>query len=315
MPSASPSLLTHVGFVDLPEHQASGGFDHAAVHAASGHVYVAHTANNTVDVFDPSSRRHLFSISHLVGVAGVLVSDEAELVITSNRAENTIGIFAAAPDPKVSKVAVGIRPNGLAYDHHGKQILVANVGDASAPRSHTLTVVAADERVVRAEIPVSGRTRWAVHDAEAGVFYVNIADPAEIVVVDARPPNRIARTFAVPSGGPHGLDFDLSTHRLFCACDAGELITLDVATGKILGRNSLSGPPDVVFFDRIRGRLYVAVGDPGVIDVFDTRTMKKLGSVATEEGAHTFALAPTGEQVYAFLPRSHRVAIYELTRA
>src|SRR5215470_537243 len=314
MPSASSAPLTHAGFVELPKHEASGGFDHAAVHATSGHVYVAHTANNAVDVFDPSSRRHLFSVPHLAGVAGVLVSDEAELVITSNRAENTIGIFAAAPDPKVSKVAVGIRPNGLAYDHHGRHILVANVGDASAPRSHTLTMVAADERVVRAEIPVPGRTRWALYDPDAEAFYVNIVDPAEIVVVDAKRPNRIARTFAIPSGGPHGLDFDLSTRRLFCACDSGELITLDAASGEILGRNSLSGSPDVVFFDRMRGRLYVAVCDPGVIDVLDTRTLQKLGSVATEAGAHTFALAPSGDQVYAFLPRSHRAAVYEVTR-
>ena len=311
MPSASSAPLTHAGFVELPKHEASGGFDHAAVHSTSGHVYVAHTANNAVDVFDPSSRRHLFSVPHLSGVAGVLVSDEAELVITSNRAENTIGIFAPAPDPKVSKVAVGIRPNGLAYDHEGRQILVANVGDVSTPRSHTLTVVAADERLVRGEIPVSGRTRWAVYDPEAKAFYVNIADPAEIAVVDTRQPNRIARTIAVPSAGPHGLDLDLSNRRLFCACDSGMLITLDVQSGRVLDQNPLSGPPDVVFFDRIRGRLYVAIGDPGVIDVFDTRSMKKLGSVATEKGAHTFALAPTGDHVYAFLPGSHRAAIYQ----
>src|SRR6202035_5407037 len=101
------------GHVALPEHKAKGGFDHAAVHSASGHVYVAHTANNAVDVFDPSSQRHLFSVPQLSGVAGVLVSDEAELVITSNRAENTIGIFAPTPNPTVSKIAVGIRPNGL----------------------------------------------------------------------------------------------------------------------------------------------------------------------------------------------------------
>ena len=194
MPSANSALLTHAGFVELPKHEASGGFDHAAVHSASGHVYVAHTANNAVDVFDPSSQRHLFSVPQLSGVAGVLVSDEAELVITSNRAENTIGIFAPTPSPTVSKVAVGIRPNGLAYDQDRKQILVANVGDSSAPRSHTLTMVAADERVVRSEIPVSGRTRWVVYDPEAKAFYVNIADPAEIAVVDARQPNRIART-------------------------------------------------------------------------------------------------------------------------
>jgi DNA-binding beta-propeller fold protein YncE len=308
-------ILQHVGYVVLPEHEGSGGFDHAAVHAASGDVYVAHTANNAVDVFDPASRRLLYSVPHLPGVAGVLVSDEAQLIITSNRAENTIGLFAPGPAPQVSKVGVGMRPNGLAFDPIRRLVLVANVGDPATPGSHTLTTVAVDEREARAEIPVAGRTRWAIFDAEAQLFYVNIADPPEIVVVDARLPQRIARTFAVPSVGPHGLDIDLDSHRLFCACDSGELITLDARSGKVLGRNPLSGSPDVVFYDRVHHRLYVAAGDPGTIDVFDTKAMGTLGTIATEKGAHTFALAPAGDQIYAFLPQSHRAAIYQAAHA
>ena len=83
-----------VGHVDLPKHVGSGGFDHAAVHAATGHVYVAHTANSTVDVFDPASAQYLYSVPDLAAVAGALVSDESQLVFTSNRGENTIGVFA-----------------------------------------------------------------------------------------------------------------------------------------------------------------------------------------------------------------------------
>ena len=137
--------------------------------------------------------RALYSVPQLTGVAGVLVSDEAQLIITSNRADNTIGIFPPGPDPEVVKVPVGVRPNGLAYDHGRRQILVANVGDPATSGSHTLTVVALDERGVRAHIPVSGRTRWAIFDPDAQAFYVNIADPPEIVVVDARKPADIAR--------------------------------------------------------------------------------------------------------------------------
>jgi DNA-binding beta-propeller fold protein YncE len=311
MQSISSPVLRHIRYVALPENRASGGFDHAAVHAATGLVYVAHTANDTVDVFDPVSQGYLYSVPQLPGVAGVLVSDEAQLVISSNRAENTIGIFPPGPDPQVSKVAVGVRPNGLALDHVRRQILVANVGDLAIPGSHTLTLVAMDETVARAEIPVAGRTRWTLFDPEAQVFYVNIADPAEIVVVDARQPESIARTFAIPSVGPHGPDLDRDSHRLFCACDSGELITLDARSGKVLGQNPLSGSPDVVFFDRVHKRLYVAAGDPGTIDVFDTKSMEQLGTVATEKGAHTFALAPAGDQVYAFLPQSHQAAIYQ----
>ena len=46
------------GHIALPEHKGSGGFDHAAFHAASGHVYVAHTANDAMDVFD--AKQYLF---------------------------------------------------------------------------------------------------------------------------------------------------------------------------------------------------------------------------------------------------------------
>ena len=44
--------LQHLGFVDLPPHTGDGGFDHAAVHEPTGRVYVAHTANDAVDVFE-----------------------------------------------------------------------------------------------------------------------------------------------------------------------------------------------------------------------------------------------------------------------
>jgi len=38
--------LDHVGYIDLPPHASAGGFDHAAVHAPRGLLYVAHTAND-----------------------------------------------------------------------------------------------------------------------------------------------------------------------------------------------------------------------------------------------------------------------------
>jgi DNA-binding beta-propeller fold protein YncE len=301
--------LKLLGHVALPPNKGIGGFDHAAVHARTGHVYVAHTANDAVDVFDDQT--FLFSIPDLGAVAGALVSDEADLVFSSNRREDMVAIFAPGPNPQVSKVKVGRGPNGLAYDHVRKLLLAANVGDAAIPGSRTLTMVDVGTRAVRASIPVPGRTRWAVFEPDAQVFYVNIADPSQIVVVDARTPDRVARTMPVPAAGAHGLDLDRATHRLFCACDAGTLVTVDAHTGRILSEGKLSGVPDVVFFNAIRQQLYVAVGEPGVIDVFSTATMEKLATMQTERGAHTTALSPKGDRLYAFLPRTHRAAIFE----
>lgn len=304
------SPLSLVGYVALPEHAGSGGFDHAAPHAASGHIFVAHTANGTVDVLDPVACRYLYSVEGLPGVAGVLVSDEAELILTSNRAENTLGVFAPGQGADVRKIPVGLKPNGLAYDHERQRALVANVGDPAIPGSHTLTLVDLAAHAACAEIEVAGRTRWALFDPDLQAFYVNIADPSQIVVIETAVPDRIARIISIPAAGAHGLDLDRATHRLFCACDAGRLVALDAPSGQVLDELPLSGVPDVVFHDARRHRLYVAVGDPGVIDVFDTAAMRALGQVATEKGAHTFALTPNGDHVTVFLPATHRAAVF-----
>lgn len=304
--------LSLIGYVDLPEHKAKGGFDHAAVHAATGHIYVAHTANDAVDVFDPATQQYLYSVPGLPGVAGALVSDESGLIFSSNRGSNTIGVFAPGPTPKVQIFAVGKGPNGLAYDPGRQIVLAANVGDPAVPGSHTLSMIELGRSARRTEIAVPGRTRWAVFDPGPELFYVNIALPASIVVIDPRQPDRIARLFPVPHAGPHGLDIDGATQRLFCACDAGVLVVMDARSGDLLDEKPLSGVPDVVFFNRQRQELYVAVGDPGVVDVFSTvPPVEKLATIATEAGAHTTALSPNGDRLYVFLPKTHRAAIYE----
>jgi DNA-binding beta-propeller fold protein YncE len=88
---------------------------------------VAHTANNAVDLIDSRGDEYLRSIPGLSGVAGVLVSNERNLVFTSNRGEETIGIFHQGRESNLEKVKVGGRPNGLAFDPSRGILLAANV--------------------------------------------------------------------------------------------------------------------------------------------------------------------------------------------
>jgi hypothetical protein len=161
-----------------------------------------------------------------------------------------------------------------------------------------------------ASVRVPGRTRWTVFDPQAEVFYVNIADPAQIVVLPTDAPERVARTITISAPGPHGLDFDPERRRLFCACDAKQLVILEADSGTVLKQLDLSGSPDVIFFNRVLRHLYVAIGNPGVVDVFDTDVMERLETVRTERGAHTLGFDADRNKVYAFLPKTHRAAVF-----
>ena len=303
--------LKHVGYIELPAHTGQGGFDHAAIHRGRGRLYVAHTGNDALDVIDTGAGRYVHSVSGLKGVAGALVDEGQDLVFTSNRGENSVGILAPGSEDGVAKVTVGARPNGLAYDPDRYLLLSANIGDPTThqPPSVTLVDVRSHRQLSTTSMP--GRTRWTIFDPELRVFFVNIADPFQIVAIDPESPTPVTRVIVVPARGPHGLELDGSAHRLLCACDEGKLVSLDSRSGEVLGTLDLSGAPDVVFLNHELRHLYVAIGDPGVIDVIDIDTWETREVVPTERGAHTLAHDEGAHRVYAFLPQTHRASVFQ----
>ncbi len=302
--------LKHAGYIELPAHQKEGGFDHAAVHIGSGTLYVAHTSNDAVDIIDCNEDQYARSIPNLQSVAGVLVSNENDLVFTSNRGENTVGIFPQGQENELEKVTVGGRPNGLAFGHKRGHLLAANVAGPNGPEPVTVSVVDQGKRAMIADVTVPGRTRWTVFDEANDRFYVNISKPSEIAVLEGKDLRRLATGYQVPGAGPHGLDLDPEERRLFCACDQGGLFMVDIDSGIVSKVSDLSGVPDVVFYNSALNHLYVTIGDPGVIEVFDTRSLKRVQAVTTELGTHTIAFNPETNKVYAFMPRTHRASVY-----
>ena len=302
--------LQRRGDVELPPHRGAGGFDHAAVHEATGRIHVAHTANDAVDVIDVETLSHIGSIAGLPAVAGALIPPGSDLLFTSNRGEDTVGIGRVGDLAPLEKVAVNVKPNGLAYDPRRARLLVAHVGDPAIPGSCTVSVVDVGARKIVADVPVAGRTRWSVYDPAADAFHVNVMDPPQIVVVDAADPIGVRRVVPIAPHGPHGLDLDVVRRRLFCACDGKVLVEVDADTGGVVAEEAIAGVPDVVFFNAARSRLYVAIGDPGVIEVFDTRPLRRHETVTTEPGAHTLSFDAARSVVCAFLPATHRAAVY-----
>jgi hypothetical protein len=299
--------LVRVGFIPIPPG-AKPGFDHADVFVAHRRAYVAHTGADRIDVLDCEARSYLRSLPfELPGVAGVLVAEGDNLLFSSDRAAVQVSIFRLSDERLLGQVEVGPHPNGLAHDGSRARLYSFNLGEPLG-EACTASVVALSSMRVIAELPLPGRPRWAVYDQRRDVVYANIREPALIVVIDCEQP-AIAREITVPSEGPHGLWLD--SGRLFCAADAGALVVVDVESGDILAALPLPGVPDVVMHDRDLERLYVAVGDPGLVCSFDTGRLEPVETVETELGAHTTCWDPVGRCLYVFCPESSGAAVYE----
>ena len=304
--------LRHVGMTPVPRG-AKPGFDHADTYLdpRGSRLYVAHTGADRVDVISCRTGSYLRALDGLPGVAGVLIDSAQGLLFTSDRAAARVSIFGCRDETLIAHVEVGARPNALAYDPARRNLFSFNLGEP-AGTGCTSSVVSIDERRVRATIPLPGRPRWAVFDPATQAVYVNIAEPALIALIDADTLTQ-RDTVPVPAAGPHGLAIvsDGDRASLWCAADAGVLVVIDRDSRRIEATLPLPGTPDVVMHDHDLARLYVAVGSPGTVSVFDVRSRQEVETIRTEEGAHTIGWDPASRRLFVFEPKSCGVAIFE----
>jgi DNA-binding beta-propeller fold protein YncE len=291
------------GDIALPPHE-TGGFDHADVHPPSGRVFVAHTALGQVEILDGAGGTHAGTVPGCPEASGVLYAPEAGWMVAAARGTGDILILDAASGTLVRTLVAGSRPNGMAWDPVRQRLLVADVGDNQArlvdPVSGSLL----------ATTPLPGRPRWCLYDRAGDRFLVNILAPARVVALAAAT-GAMVEEMPVAHAGPHGLALDEAGDALYVACDSGDLAVLDRETGQPRGEAvPLAGPPDVLWLNPPRQRLYVAIGQPGVVQVVDTQSLTTVETVRTEEGAHTLTFDEARQRLYVFLPRSGRAAIY-----
>jgi len=301
--------LTRTRFIPIPPGREPG-FDHADFYrdgAGAARMYVAHTGADRIDVIDCAAGSWLRALPDHPGVAGILIDADADLLFTSDRAAAQVSVYRCSGETLLARVAVGPRPNGLAFDPRRRRLFSFNLGEP-AGENCTASVIDLGQHEVIGTVPLPGRPRWACYDPATDQVYVNIRTPAGILAISAAD-LAVERVIVVPADGPHGLWID--GDRLFCAADGKALVVLHRDTGTVQASLSLPGPPDVVMHDPLLGHLYVAIGDPGVIAVADTRSLQMIESVPTELGAHTLGIDPRRHAVYVLLPASGGAAVYE----
>jgi DNA-binding beta-propeller fold protein YncE len=297
--------------VEIPCHSQTGRgdlgeFDHADVHRSSGRVFVAHTTTGNIEVIDGKRPIHIKTILGCPEASGVLCAQEQNLIFAAARGTGKVLVINPNSCTTIREIEVGTKPNGLAWDSHRKQLLVADVEDYKA---RLIDPSCGD---ILSTVRLLGRPRWCIYDESTDCFLVNIRDPACVAILTAKSTMLQTALLPVPSSGPHGLDIDEESGLVFVACDGGAVVKLNTKNAADDTRLvSIAGEPDVIWHNSSHHRLYCAIAKPGVIDVIDTKTMALTEEVHTEEGAHTLAFDNVRQRLYVFLPKSCRAAIYE----
>jgi DNA-binding beta-propeller fold protein YncE len=301
--------LVLLGAIELPG--VEGRIDHLAVDIQSQRLFVAALGNDSVEVGDLRTNRHVSSLKGFREPQGILViPTPATVVVASGQGANVQ--FVRAADLAIAKTTTGMDDaDNVRFDLIAGRVYVGYGSGA-------LGVIDAKDGKRLGNIPLAGHPESFQLEKAGPRIFVNVPSAGHTAVVN-RQTMKVDATWPVTqarSNYPMALDED--GRRLFIGCrQPAKVLIIDTSSGKTLASFDTVGDTDDLFYDAGRRRLYVSGGE-GFLDVFQERAggFGRTQHLSTVAGARTALFVPEMSRLYLAVP--HRgaqraeVRIYEV---
>jgi len=274
-----------------------GGWDYLTLDAATHRLYIARATR--VMVVDATNGKLLGELPDTPGVHGVALVPESGRGFVSSGRDNSVTVFDLKTLKALGKVKVGQNPDAILYDPALHRVFVFN------GKSHDASVIDPAKQEVVATIPLDGKPEFAVADG-AGRIYVNIEDKAQLVAIDGRKAEVVARWSLAPCEEPTGLALDKANHRLFSGCSNKVMTVVDAESGKLVTTLPIGDGVDGVAFDPQKHLAFSSNGQDGTLTVIRQETPDRYSvakTIPTAKGARTLTLDPETHKVYLVTAR------------
>lgn len=277
----SPPLLVPGSVIEVAG--SHGKFDFLEIDETGHRLLASHTADGTVDIFDLATNRLLArpatgaaqdtAFDPRSGKYYAAVSEEKKLVVIDAK---TFAIKNTIPTDGPL--------DGIIFDPKNRCVYAAH------DNGKELWVVSADREKIVATVAIPGPPEVFLYDAASDRIYLNIKTTDEIVVIDPAQNAVVAHWPTAPAKGPHGLALDAANRRLYSAGNNGQLVAIDLASGRVIGTAAIAPKVDQIAFDPGVRRIYCAASDTLSVVQATRDGLEFLGNVASFPGAKNVAV-------------------------
>jgi hypothetical protein len=283
-----PSVHYHVaGRISGPD----GLWDYACVDEQSRRLLVGRQGGVlAVDLDKPVTVAKIFASPV---VHQVLPIGNGRLLATTGES-NFLAILQDRPPKLIARVPVtGTDPDSVAYDRKTALAVTFNRG------SRDVTLIDPLKATAVGSFALPGAPEFSVADGN-GTVYVNIADKAEIAVLDLALRKVVREIPLTGCQEPTGLALDPNTHLLLSACDNG-VAKFVTPEGRDVATVGIGEAPDAAFIDARRRLAFIPSGGNGtlaVISLSDPERISLVQTLKTQPGTRTGAVDPQTGLVY-----------------
>jgi DNA-binding beta-propeller fold protein YncE len=290
-PRRIPPVLERVADIPLPGPAVR--FDYQSLDTAVNRLYISHMNAGELVVFNLETRRIEGTIGDLPRVTGVWAVPALGKIYASVLGKHHVAVIDARTLRVEASVGEIGFPDGIAYAPGVNKLYVSDESGGGE------LVIDGPSNGVVTTIPVGGEAGNTIYDPESEHVFVAVQTRNEVVEIDPRTDQVIARHPLKDAAEPHGMALDVAQRLLFVVNeDSATLLTLDLRTMQITDKRGVGEGPDVLAFDPVWRRLYVA-SESGVVSVFteQDRRLVHEGDI-TMPHAHTVSVDPRTHLVY-----------------
>lgn len=296
--AGSPISLTKT----IPLPGVSGKFDHFAIDEAGHRLFVAATGNHSVEVIDLKTDKVEQSITGLGKPHGLAWDQAGSSLYIADGSNAELSLYKGSPLKLAGNIKLSDDADDMVFDetHH-----LLYVGHGGAPGN--VAVIDTAKFTLLANLAVASHPEALDLDASGRRVFANIADSAEVAVIDGESNTIIAHWKLTGAADNVPMAYDSGRQRLYVACrKPATLLALNGSTGTEIARVSTGGGVDDLFYDAAQHRLYVISG-AGEVDVVQEDGEKGLATIGvthTATGAKTALFVPAESNLYVGVPSS-----------
>ena len=259
----------------------------------SRRVYVAHL--DRIALVDGHQPRLVGEVTGITGgTHGIAISPRTGMVYTDDGEAGTAIAFDASSLKAQPPLKVEADADAIVSDPVTGHIFVID-GDPGK-----ISVIDPASRTVVATIDGGGKLEFGVADG-AGRLYVNGEAKREVLAIDTKTNQIVARWPVQSCESPHGLAADPTTHRIFVGCKNERLLVVDVVSGAVVATMAIGKGSDAVAFDPKRKRVLSSNGVDGTLTVIqqnDADTYVPAATIETMVSGRTMAIDPETGRIF-----------------
>src|SRR4030081_1211387 len=253
-PETSPLLLVQ----EIPLPNVGGRIDHFTFDAKRKRVIGAALGNNTVEVVDTFSGRHIHSITGAAAAQGVVYVGDLNKLFVANGTDGKLRIYDGDSFKLLNTVDIGEDADNVRYDRDEQKVYVAYGGDEGGGIA---VLDAASGKRLEDGAKLDAHPESFQIATSKPVIYANIATKAKVVVIDRKTHN--VTDWPLKNGkSNYPMALDEADHRIFVVTRRpAQLVAIDTDTGATVASVPWVNDGDAMYYDTGRKRIYVPGGE------------------------------------------------------